>query len=176
MRNRLGFGVAVLLATGACTAAAQGGPCGPATQSSYEDSEAGLQRLLEDIVNALKSSKKKEAEALAGSLLIPEPRPCFTSIFGEEEGKRLGEMYRKVRGFRRELIPLELQNAAKKNSHIQIKRIESAQERPRSRLRRSPRGHAGSQGVLRGFLHRGWREGFLCIGPLSYTQAGGSAW
>lgn len=99
MRIRTWLCVLMMLGLGTASTRAQGEPCGPSTQLAYEDSEAGLQQLLEDIVAALKSKKKKDAEKLARSLLIPDPGPCFAGIFGSVEGKRVEEMYRKIRGF-----------------------------------------------------------------------------
>jgi len=119
--------VTTLLVSCATGAFAQEEPCGPPTQPAYEDSVDGLEKFLDDIVAALKAKRKKEAETLAASLLIPHPERCFASIFGEEEGKRLEKIYSKVRSFRREPIPLGLRNAAEQeNARFQAERIQEA--------------------------------------------------
>lgn len=133
--NRRWMCLAIVIWLGTPIARAQNEPCGPSTQVGYQNSADDLQRLLNDIVTALKRKDEKQALALAETLLIPDPIPCFSKLFGQPEGDRVAAMYRKLRDFDDDPIPGTLRSAAKeKNPNVGVERVENGPEANLSKL------------------------------------------
>ena len=66
-----------------------------AADAAYEESAAGLKKLNEDILAAVKAKEDAKATALIKGLALNNHAEWFTKTFGEEKGKGMNAVYSK---------------------------------------------------------------------------------
>ncbi len=69
-----------------------------AADPSYPDSTAGLQKLIEDTLVAVKAGDKEKTVAFVKAMVLPDQESWFKKTFGDEKGKTLSASFNKISG------------------------------------------------------------------------------
>ncbi len=67
-----------------------------ATQPNYPDKPAGLEKLVKEIFKAEKDGDAARVDALAQSLVLPDPNAWYETVFGQARAGRLTSDYEKT--------------------------------------------------------------------------------
>lgn len=81
----------------------------PAIQSGYDNSSSGLKRLMQDA----KSNNDAKLNDLITSMILPDPQPWFSRVFGAEKGQAYARLYTLGEGILSSQIKLFWQEALK---------------------------------------------------------------
>jgi TonB family protein len=103
---------------------------GSATQPSvsiphYPDSQAGLKKMIQDILAATKASNTPLLDAYWNALVIPQYNVWFRQVFGDEAGGQFAEAYgRATGGFGPSLSRAFLAMVLEKLSDVEVQRFD----------------------------------------------------
>jgi hypothetical protein len=67
-----------------------------AADAAYPDTAAGLQKLIEDALAAVKAGENDKATAMAKAMILPNHEAWFKKTFGDEKGAKFAEEYTKM--------------------------------------------------------------------------------
>jgi hypothetical protein len=71
-------------------------PRARAADPAYPDTTAGLQKLIEDAIAAVKAGESDKATAMAKAMILPNHEAWFKKTFGDDMGGKLAEDYTKM--------------------------------------------------------------------------------
>lgn len=118
--RRLLLTAALLLAVGASAAAQQEAPA----VKTYEDSERGLTRLLEDALKSAQQDDRAALNAMMRALVLPQAEAWFQIAFGELLGERFARQYEDRKAALPLILARDLKNIAEAElTFVRVKRF-----------------------------------------------------
>jgi hypothetical protein len=123
----ISLGVVVLLLSPVQFQAQQASGGVQGSESAYPDSSEGLQKMLQDTIEAVRSKDAAKEAALIGTLIMPEDSTWFRDKFGPAFGPLLATAYQKTRSsLEQEIQPVYEGNAQRGWSQPKILRYADA--------------------------------------------------